>query len=268
MLQVAQTGVFDKHSSTIIILVQWTWTELSQHPRRDLNSRCAFVYALSPNFSGKLVVSAVLQSELSLMLSLLITWGWLQRPVCDTTVAAHKFWVRGEDWGTQETCAKGWHVSALDNHLSHRCCKLSAGSQAVRTWGLFCICLQSFKVTFWEIVWCVWLVEVDVCVCISCFTEIFQQAKCICYLHRHICSIRWSAGVKSTQKHIHPRIHPPTNIHTHRPINLLFDSGLNLLSATPLAGPASQFSSNKEARDSWRGSNRQSMHHKTCLSLL
>lgn len=52
------TGVFDKHSSTIIILVQWSWTELSKHPRRDLNSRCAFVYALSPNFSGKLVVSA------------------------------------------------------------------------------------------------------------------------------------------------------------------------------------------------------------------
>lgn len=46
-----------------------------------------------------------------------------------------------------------------------QCLKLSAGSQPVKTWGLFCICLQSFKVTFWESVWCVWLVEVVAYVC-------------------------------------------------------------------------------------------------------
>lgn len=44
------------------------------------------------------------------------------------------------------------------------------------------------------------------------------------------------------QNHIYPRRcrHTP-------PINLLLDLGLNLLSATPLAGPASQLSSDKEA---------------------
>lgn len=41
------------------------------------------------------------------------------------------------------------------------------------------------------------------------------------------------------------RPRPHTN--TRRPINLLFDSGFNLLSASPLAGPASQLSGNKEA---------------------
>lgn len=44
--------------------------ELNYHNiREDLNSTCAFVYAPSPNFSGKVVVSAVLQSELSLLIT-------------------------------------------------------------------------------------------------------------------------------------------------------------------------------------------------------
>lgn len=157
MLQVAQTQeFFDKLTATIIILAQWSRTELSQHPRRDLNSRCAIVYALSPNFCGKLVVSAVLQSKLSLMLSLLIIWGWLQRPVSDTTMSAHKSWVGGEDWGTQEMYAKRWHISALNNHLSHHCytpcLKLSTALQPIRTCGLFSICLQGFN---FATLWCV-----------------------------------------------------------------------------------------------------------------
>lgn len=117
-------GVFDKHSSTIIILVQWSWTELSQHPRRDLNSRCAFVYALSPNFSGKLVVTAVLQSELSLMLSLLITWGWLQRLVCDTTALAHKFWVRRRAEAPRRRMLMDDMLAPSTITLSHCCCNV------------------------------------------------------------------------------------------------------------------------------------------------
>lgn len=57
---------FDKHSTTIIILDQRIWTDLSQHQRRDLNSRCNYVYAQSPSFSGTLDVGAVLRSELFL----------------------------------------------------------------------------------------------------------------------------------------------------------------------------------------------------------
>lgn len=56
--------------------------------------------------------------------------------------------------------------------------------------------------------------------------------------------------VKSAHIHIQKRNTPTySHIHTntHRPINLLFGSGLNLLSAIPLAGPASQLTGNKEA---------------------
>lgn len=51
-----------------------------------------------------------------------------------------------------------------------------------------------------------------------------------------------NTGEFDTQNHISPRRcrHTPA-------INLLLDLGLNLLSATPLAGPASQLSSDKEA---------------------
>lgn len=85
--------------------------------------------------------------------------GWLQRLAWDTMVSAHKFRVRREDWSTRETHAREWDVSTL-NKLSHRFflqrLKLSTGSQPVANWGLFCICLQSFKVTFWK---CVWLAK-------------------------------------------------------------------------------------------------------------
>lgn len=68
MLQVVQTEGF-----LISTLPQSLFLFNGVEP--NLNSRCPLVYALSPNFSGKLVVSAVLQSKLSMMLSLLITWG-------------------------------------------------------------------------------------------------------------------------------------------------------------------------------------------------
>ncbi len=77
MLQVLQTE--EVLISTFQSLFLFNGVELNYHNIQggDLNSRCAFVYALSLNFSGKLVVSAVLQSELTSMLSLLITWGMI-----------------------------------------------------------------------------------------------------------------------------------------------------------------------------------------------
>lgn len=49
------------------------------------------------------------------------------------------------------------------------------------------------------------------------------------------------------RRYAHLFTHPCRHTNTRRPINLLFDSGFNLLAASPLAGPASQLSGNKEA---------------------
>lgn len=53
-------------------------------------------------------------------------------------------------------------------------------------------------------------------------------------------------------RNAHLFAHPCRHANTRRPINLLFDSGFNLLSASPLAGPASQLSGNKEAGVWWK----------------
>lgn len=155
------TGVFDKHSATIIILVQWSWTELSQHPRRDLNLRCTSVYSLSPNFSDKLVF-------------------WC-RPAEWAFPRRYLSWSLGDDyrgrpviWPCRHTNSEcEGTIEALGRRMLREdmlvpsttfyivtCLKLSAGSQPARTRGLFWICLQSFKLTFWESVSCLkWLLE-------------------------------------------------------------------------------------------------------------
>lgn len=69
-------------------------------------------------------------------------------------------------------------------------------------------------------------------------------------------------GYNHRQKHVHPLTHPPTRAHVQAYAVLLtcfFYSARNLLPVTLLADPASQFSGQKEAGDSWglARSNRQ-----------
>lgn len=181
----------------------------------------------------------------------------------DTTRAAHTFWsveIR------IEVCVRWerWHISPLHNHLS-RCCRsvghyLRDHSLSGHA-GLFCICSQSFALTFLGCHRCVQLAQVAA-LCINHWLIYCNRVNAVYinigYLFNHTFTYK--------HRYTHLFTHPRRHTNTRRPINLLFDSGFNLLSATPLAGPASQLSGNKEAGVWWRGSNRR-QHHKSCLSL-
>lgn len=146
--------------------------------------------------------------------------------------------------------------------LLSQCWTLSAGSQPLRTrWIILHLLAELYADIFGKSAMCATCTQVAA-LCINHWLIYCNRANAVYinigYLFNHTFTYK--------HRYTHLFTHPRRHTNTRRPINLLFDSGFNLLSATPLAGPASQLSGNKEAGVWWRGSNRQ-QHHKSCLSL-
>lgn len=201
----------------------------------------------------------LLQRELFLMLSLLITQRWLERiPLRRCThsgvlKSGLKYVCAGrDDTSVPSTITFHVVVAVLDT-----ICGITASQD---TLDYSASARRALHWHFWEVG--------DVC-------DLHKWRLCayhwLIYCNRVnavYINIGYLFNHTFTYKHRYTHLftHPRRHTNTRRPINLLFDSGFNLLSATPLAGPASQLSGNKEAGVWWRGSNRQ-QHHKSCLSL-